>query len=168
MFSERLKTRAVDLLQLCRSKSATITTAESCTGGLIGALLTEIPGSSDVFECGFCVYSYAAKTRLLGVDADLIKTQGAVSEHVAAAMAQGALAKSGASLAVAVTGIAGPGGGTTEKPVGLVYIATAHGDAIDVEECHFTGDRSEVRLQTVERAIINLQRTLTRSSASFA
>jgi nicotinamide-nucleotide amidase len=102
-----------------------VATAESCTGGLVAALLTEVAGSSDVVECGFVTYSNAAKVGMLGVDRGLIEAQGAVSENVARAMAEGALARAGVDLAVAITGIAGPGGATATKPVGLVHFGLA-------------------------------------------
>ncbi|MDX1974059.1 MAG: CinA family protein [Rickettsiales bacterium] len=153
MFSDTLIQAATDLLAMCRARRLTIATAESCTGGLIGALLTEIPGSSDVFECGFASYSYAAKTNQLGVSKEMIVSRGAVSEEVALAMAIGARARSGASMAVAVTGIAGPGGGTPEKPVGMVCLAVASQHGSDVVTCQFTGDRSSVRLQSVAKAL---------------
>lgn len=142
------------LLELLRSRKLKLTSAESCTGGLIGAYLTEIAGSSDVFERGFITYSNDAKSELLGVPADLIAEHGAVSYEVAGAMAQGALDHSTADVSVAVTGIAGPGGGSAEKPVGLVYIASARkGDAVNTERFTF-GDagRSTVRLMSVSEA----------------
>src|SRR3982751_3041231 len=116
---------ARSLLDLCRSRKLTIATAESCTGGLVAAALTAIPGSSDVVDRGFVTYSNAAKTEMLGVPADLIATHGAVSEPVARAMAEGALSRSNADVAVAITGIAGPDGGSDAKPVGLVHLAAA-------------------------------------------
>ena len=123
MFDDALIREAASLLDACRARALKLATAESCTGGLIAALLTEIPGSSDVVERGFVTYSNAAKTEQLGVPADLIATHGAVSEPVARAMAEGALSHSHADLAVSVTGVAGPGGGTATKPVGLVHLA---------------------------------------------
>ncbi len=123
-------TEADEVLALLRSAGLKLVTAESCTGGLIAAALTEVPGSSDVFERGFVTYSNEAKTELLGVPADLIANHGAVSREVAEAMALGALANSRADIAVAVTGVAGPGGGTSEKPVGLVHLAAARGDRV--------------------------------------
>src|SRR3954468_9761129 len=119
MFAPHLLALAKSVLLAVRAKSLRIVTAESCTGGLIAALLTEIPGSSDVVDRGFVVYSDQAKSEMLGVPPDLISEHGAVSEAVARAMAQGALALSDAQLAVAVTGIAGPDGGSDSKPVGL-------------------------------------------------
>ncbi len=125
MFDESLRTAAAELIDAARTAGARIATAESCTGGLIAAVLTAVPGSSDVVDRGFVTYSNAAKTELLGVAADLIERHGAVSEAVASQMAAGALARSQADVAVSVTGIAGPGGGSAEKPVGLVFIATS-------------------------------------------
>jgi nicotinamide-nucleotide amidase len=119
---------AREVLTLARARGQTIATAESCTGGLVAAALTSIAGSSDVMDRGFVTYSNAAKTAMLGVPASLIAEVGAVSADVAAAMAEGALRASGASLAVSITGIAGPGGGSAAKPVGLVHFAVASDD----------------------------------------
>lgn len=142
------------VLVRCRLAGTKLVTAESCTGGMIAAALTDIAGSSDVFERGFVAYSNEAKTELLGVPALLIARHGAVSGEVAAAMAEGALARSRADISVAVTGIAGPGGGSAAKPVGLVYIARAkRGGAPLVERVVFPGDRAAVRAATVERAL---------------
>lgn len=155
MFSSRLLTRAEQLLADARAKKLKIATAESCTGGLIAGLLTEIAGSSDVFERGFVTYSNRAKQELIGVPDALLIRHGAVSEEVARAMAQGALIHSGADLAVAVTGIAGPGGGSAEKPVGLVHIAAARkGAEVIHRECRF-GDigRHAIRIATVDAAL---------------
>ncbi len=128
--------------------------AESCTGGAIATALTDIAGSSDVFERGFVVYSNEAKTELLGVPAALIARHGAVSHEVAAAMAEGAIARSRADIVVSVTGIAGPGGGSAAKPVGLVYIGCARrGGAPAVERHVFPGDRAAVRAASVKRAL---------------
>jgi nicotinamide-nucleotide amidase len=124
-FSPALVERTAALLRRCEAAGLRIATAESCTGGLVAALLTEVPGSSAVVERGFVTYSNEAKTEMLGVPADLIAGHGAVSEAVARAMAEGALARSRADIAVAITGIAGPGGATTAKPVGLVHFAVA-------------------------------------------
>jgi len=143
------------LLDLYRRRGWMIATAESCTGGLIAATLTEIAGSSDVVDRGFVTYSNEAKTDLLGVPAALIEQYGAVSDPVAAAMALGAVARSRAQVAIAVTGIAGPGGGSPEKPVGLVYLGLAkQGEAHAKVERHvFEGRRHDIRLQSVVRAI---------------
>lgn len=149
-----LKQSASDLLNVLRTHGLMLATAESCTGGLISTCLTDIAGSSDVFERGFVTYSDAAKTELLGVPYRMIETHGAVSEEVACAMASGALAHSKADISVAVTGVAGPGGGSDDKPVGLVFIAAMRREAPVVHmQCMF-GDigRSEVREHTVAEA----------------
>lgn len=137
--------------------------AESCTGGWIAKLCTDIPGSSDWFECGFVCYSNAAKTRDLGVAEKLIETEGAVSDEVVRAMAEGAIARTGANVGLAVSGIAGPGGAVPGKPVGTVWFAMAH-KLPDRLECQghliqFAGDRDAVRRQAVEFAV-NLLRSL--------
>ncbi|MGC9954476.1 MAG: CinA family protein [Rhizomicrobium sp.] len=155
MFSPPLLSLAKMVLDTAREKKLRIATAESCTGGLIAGLLTEIPGSSDVLERGFVTYSNEAKEELLGVPRVLIADQGAVSEAVARAMAEGAVANSSAQLAVAVTGIAGPGGGTKLKPVGLVHMAVCRKGGSTVHEERRFGDigRTLVRLKTVEAAL---------------
>jgi len=162
MFSSPLLRLAEVVLADARAKKLRITTAESCTGGLIGALLTEIPGSSDVFERGFISYSNRAKQDMLGVPGDLIADMGAVSEAVARAMAEGAVANSHAHMAVAVTGIAGPGGGTAMKPVGLVHMAACREGRSIIHEAHRFGDigRSEVRIKTAEAALNMLHRLI--------
>ena len=150
---------AAELVALCTLRHLRIATAESCTGGLIAATLTEIPGSSAVVERGFVVYSNKAKTELLGVPAALIDKLGAVSEEVAQAMAEGALARSDADLAVAVTGVAGPTGGTAAKPVGLVHLAVMkQGGPLRHAVHTFQGfDRSGVRIATVREAMALLK-----------
>jgi len=155
MFPQELIDRADRLLALCRRKQLMLATAESCTGGLIGGLITSRPGSSQVYERGFITYANEAKQELLQVSKDSLAAHGAVSRIVAGEMARGALQNSRAQISVAVTGIAGPGGGTKEKPVGLVYIAvSAKNGAAHVEECRF-GDtgREQVRLKTVGKAL---------------
>lgn len=135
----------------------TLVTAESCTGGGVGWRLTEQAGSSAWFEGGFITYSNAMKQRLLGVSAELLEQQGAVSGGCVEAMAHGALANSSAQLSVAVSGIAGPGGGCQEKPVGTVWIAWARSDGLSQSaRFHFNGNRQSVRDQAVEQAIIGL------------
>lgn len=159
MFSKDLRDRAESLLAATRAKGLKIATAESCTGGLISGLLTEIPGSSDILDRGFVTYSNQAKEAMLGVPGAMIRQHGAVSESVARAMAEGAIRNSAAQLSIAVTGVAGPGGGTDEKPVGLVHLAAARaGEATLHRECRF-GDigRSEVRIATVAAALALLQ-----------
>lgn len=159
MFSPALITLAGTVLQQAREKGLRLATAESCTGGLIAGLLTEIPGSSDVVERGFVTYSNEAKADLLGIPFSLIQEHGAVSQAVARAMAEGAVQKSLARVAVAVTGVAGPGGGTAAKPVGLVHMAVALDGAITRHEEHRFGDigRGAVRLATVEAALALVQ-----------
>lgn len=154
MISPTLLTEAEDLLAACRKAGVMVATAESCTGGLITATLTAIAGSSDVVDRGFVTYSNTAKTEMIGVSADLIAQHGAVSGEVAREMARGALAKSAASIAVSVTGVAGPGGGSPGKPVGLVWFGLARrGGGEPVTERHvFPGDRTEVREATVATA----------------
>jgi len=155
MFSDRIPILAKALLDEARGKKLTVATAESCTGGLIAAALTEIPGASDVVECGFIVYSNRSKAKLLGVKLTTIVRHGAVSEEVARAMAEGALKHSTAQMAVSCTGVAGPGGGTRDKPVGLVHIAAGRLDETTLsEECRF-GDlgRTEIRMRSVEAAL---------------
>jgi len=146
---------AEELIRRCTGAGLTIATAESCTGGLIAGTLTEISGSSAVVDRGFVTYSNAAKTAMLGVPAALIERVGAVSQEVALAMVAGALAQSKADLAVAVTGIAGPNGGTAEKPVGLVHFGVMRrGGPATHERMVFAGlGRSEVRLATVAHAL---------------
>lgn len=158
-FSNFFLEQSAGVLTSARAHGLHITTAESCTGGLIAALLTEIPGSSDVFERGFVTYTNIAKQEMLGVPPETLQAHGAVSRQTAKAMAEGALAHSHAELAVAVTGIAGPGGGTAQKPIGLVYLATAmKGEETIVKECRF-GDpsREHIRLRTVKMALTMLR-----------
>jgi nicotinamide-nucleotide amidase len=144
------------LADLMFKKQMYLTTAESCTGGLIAAACTDLAGSSQWFERGFVTYSNAAKTQMLGVDADLINQFGAVSEQVAKAMAMGAIAHSTAQVSVAVTGVAGPTGGSAEKPVGTVWIAWSVSSHVSTELCHFEGDRDMVRALTVQQALQGL------------
>jgi nicotinamide-nucleotide amidase len=162
MSFDRLTQDAVQLLEACREARVKIATAESCTGGLIAAALTAIAGSSDVVERGFVTYSNEAKTEQLGVAAALIERHGAVSEAVALAMAEGALARSRADIAVSVTGIAGPGGATATKPVGLVHLGCARrGRTTLLEQRIFAGDRNAVREQSVTLALALIRRQLT-------
>ncbi|TXH86662.1 MAG: CinA family protein [Rhodoferax sp.] len=150
------------LADLLLNKGWNLATAESCTGGLIAAHCTDLAGSSQWFERGFVTYSNAAKTDLLGVDAALIDQHGAVSEPVARAMAQGALQHSKAQVAVAVTGIAGPTGGSADKPVGTVWLAWASPEGVSAELQHFAGDRAAVRNATVVHALQGLVQRLQR------
>ena len=152
-------TAAKRLLALCRKRELTIATAESCTGGLVAGALTEIAGSSDVVDCGFVTYSNAAKQRMLGVTALTLERAGAVSREAAEEMAQGALAHSDADLAVAITGIAGPGGATPGKPVGLVHFAAAArgGRSVHREKRYGAIGRRKVRLKSVAEALAMLE-----------
>lgn len=159
MFSLTLTAEAQSLLEKIRAKGMAIVTAESCTGGLLSALLTEVPGSSDVFFHGWVTYANEAKEKLISVPGALIAEKGAVSEEVARAMAEGA-EKVASSLypgkeiiAVSITGIAGPGGGSEEKPVGTVHLAVKAGSKIIHVKEWFRGDREKVRLQAVEKAV---------------
>ena len=156
IFSKSHTERSAHLLNLARVNQVTIVTAESCTGGLIGACLTEIPGASDVFERGFITYTNAAKEHSLGVSADLIAHHGAVSAQVAKAMAEGALAHSPASLSIAVTGVAGPGGGTAQKPVGMVHLASAFkgGETLLLQLTLGDIGRDQIRMKSVEEALL--------------
>lgn len=159
MFSAELLEKAQDLLAACRQHGMKIATAESCTGGLISGLFTEIAGSSDVFDRGFVTYSNLAKRELLGVSSETLEAHGAVSEATARAMVQGALSMSVADLVIAVTGVAGPGGGSAEKPVGLVHMATGRRDGEVVHAAKHFGDigRHEVRMATVDEAVSMLR-----------
>jgi nicotinamide-nucleotide amidase len=142
------------LLERYRKSGRRVATAESCTGGMVSARLTEVAGSSDVLERGFVVYSNEAKVELLGVSAELLAHYGAVSAQVARAMAEGALSRSRADVAISITGIAGPGGATAGKPVGLIYLGIASkGRETRVERQHFTGDRGAIRGAALERAL---------------
>jgi nicotinamide-nucleotide amidase len=133
-----------------------LATAESCTGGMIAACCTDLSGSSQWFDRGFVTYSNSAKTQMLGVDADLIQVHGAVSEQVANAMAVGAISRSTAQVSVAVTGVAGPSGGSSEKPVGTVWLAWCVDGKTSSELCHFEGNRAIVRAMTVQTALQGL------------
>ena len=157
-----LKDRAASLLDAYRHKGLKIATVESCTGGLVAALLTEISGSSAVVERGFVTYSNEAKTDLVGVPPDLIAAHGAVSESVARAMAEGGLAHSYADVAVGITGVAGPTGGTATKPVGLVHFGLARRGAVTVHLERRYGDlgRESVRRRAVEDALSLLEQAL--------
>lgn len=150
------ETLCAELADLLRQKKQMLATAESCTGGMIAAACTDLAGSSDWFERGFVTYSNAAKSDLLGVDPQLIITHGAVSEPVARAMAQGALDKSQAQVSIAVTGIAGPSGGSIEKPVGTVWFSWGLPTGVHTEKQIFPGDRAAVRAATVQHALTQL------------
>ena len=149
------------LANLLLKKGLRLATAESCTGGLIAGACTDLAGSSNWFERGFVTYSNDAKTEMLGVDAALLKRHGAVSEQAAQAMAQGALTHSHAQVAVAVTGVAGPTGGSRAKPVGTVWFGFAVPGQLITEKQHFDGDRAAVRAATVHHALTRLTELLT-------
>ena len=152
--SKQLQTLSEAVLGACRAARLRLATAESCTGGMVAAALTDIAGSSDVVERGFVTYSNEAKTELLGVPAEMIAAHGAVSAQVATAMVQGALTRAPVDLAVSITGIAGPGGATKGKPVGLVYFGIARkGAAARVERHNYQGDRASIRVAATERAL---------------
>ncbi len=158
MFSESLLSSAKSLLQLYEQRHLRLATAESCTGGLVAALLTEIAGSSTVVERGFVTYSNEAKMELLGVSRLTLEQFGAVSKETAEEMALGAVAHSPADVAVAITGIAGPGGATPNKPVGLVHLAVARDKrVIEAVREHYQGDRRQVRLAALEKALMLLR-----------
>ena len=148
------------LLDACRTRSIRLAVAESCTGGLLGARITAIPGSSDVFAGGVIAYANEAKTVALGVGAGLLRERGAVSEEVVRAMALGARAQFRSRLALAITGVAGPGGGTPEKPVGLVWICAALDDRVEPRKIHSWGDRNEIRYRAAQAAMDLARRLL--------
>ncbi len=157
MFDHEMRDAAERVLHACRKRGLKVVTAESCTGGLVAATLTAIAGSSDVVDRAFVTYANEAKREMLGVPWDALMGHGAVSDPVARAMAAGALARSGADLAVSVTGVAGPGGGTEEKPVGLVYLAAMRMGHDPIAERHvFPGDRDSIRRVSVLTALAML------------
>lgn len=153
MFSDVSLKLAAEVVAACTDRGLTLATAESCTGGLIGACLTEIAGSSAVLDRGFIVYSNKAKEEVLGVPAAILRAHGAVSAETATAMAKGARELASVDLAIAVTGIAGPGGGSDAKPVGLVHLALASKKRTDAEHDIFPGNRQAVRGATLEQAL---------------
>jgi nicotinamide-nucleotide amidase len=159
MIGADLAHAATRVLARCRARGLTVATAESCTGGLVAGALTEIAGSSDVVDRGFVTYSNAAKQAMLGVSTAILERHGAVSRETAEAMARGALAHAPVDLAVAITGIAGPGGGSAEKPVGLVHLAAAARDGRLIHREQRFGDigRAAVRLRAVAEALAMLE-----------
>jgi nicotinamide-nucleotide amidase len=161
MLTQATLDEAAALLAALQAKGLTVATAESCTGGLIAAALTAIPGSSASVLAGYVTYSNAAKIRLVGVSPALLAAHGAVSEPVARQMAHGACADAGADIAVACTGIAGPGGGSADKPVGLVFIGCARRGRETLVERHvFPGDRAGIRAATVDAAFAMMRRAM--------
>jgi nicotinamide-nucleotide amidase len=157
--SDELRAAATAVLEACRARNLKVATAESCTGGLVAGALTDIAGSSDVVDRGFVTYSNEAKRQMLGVSAKILRDHGAVSRETAEAMARGALGKANADLVVAITGIAGPGGGSADKPVGLVHFAaSSRGGALTHVEMRY-GDigRERVRQKSVLQALAMLK-----------
>ncbi len=162
MIDKETKEAALRVFDLCRARKLTLTTAESCTGGLVAAAITDLPGSSEVFDRGFVTYSNEAKHALLGVSKEMLAKHGAVSAEVAKAMALGALRAADTNIAVSITGIAGPGGGSQDKPVGLVFMAAANREGkFHARECRF-GDlgRDEVRRKSVIAALALIEELL--------
>lgn len=153
MFSNELIYKAESLVRICQAKKLKITTAESCTGGLLCALITEIAGASQILDMGFITYSNEMKNRVIGVPTETIAENGAVSQQVAEKMAIGALINASADIAASITGIAGPSGGTPEKPVGLVYIAISTPQKTFSESNIFAGSRHHIRMQSITRAL---------------
>jgi nicotinamide-nucleotide amidase len=166
LFKPDILEQAAAILELCRERRLTLATAESCTGGLIAACFTEIAGASDVFERGFVTYSNRAKEELLGVNAQTLALFGAVSNETALEMAAGARERAKTDIAIAVTGIAGPGGGSAEKPVGLVHLAVAASSvSLLHRECRFGEiSRSEIRILTLGQALLLTREALRQGS----
>ena len=150
------------IIRLLQEKRYTITTAESCTGGLLAGRLLNVSGASEVYNEGHITYSNEAKERLLGVSHETLESFGAVSCQTASEMALGAAKVANANVGLSTTGIAGPGGGTKEKPVGLVYVGCAINGSVEVKECHFIGSREEVRNAAVEETLQLLWKTLSK------
>ena len=166
MFSAALVNLANAVIRRCQTQQCPLTVAESCTGGLIAGCLTEVPGVSTVFERGFVTYGNGAKHEMLGVPRDVLNRCGAVSEEAVTAMAEGALERAKAGVAIAVSGIAGPGGGSPERPVGLVHFAAIRrGSPVRHRSRVFSGDRTAIRLATVETALTMLQEVLDEAGA---
>ena len=148
------------LLDAARQAGHTIAVAESCTGGLLGGRLTSVAGSSDVFVGGVIAYADAVKTELLGVSPELLETHGAVSAEVAEAMVRGVVARTGADVAISITGVAGPGGGSSEKPIGTVWFGVWHGGTVESVRVGFPGTRPEIRARAVVAAMFGLLRRI--------
>lgn len=163
MLSETKKTcekLAISCVKRLKKRGMTVAIAESCTGGLLSASLVDVPGVSEVFQEGYVTYSNKAKRRLLNVSKSTLKKYGAVSKQTAREMAIGAVFEANADISLSITGIAGPDGGTKEKPVGLVFIACYFNDRVIVEEHLFDGDRTEVREKAVQCALLLLKKTI--------
>jgi len=165
-YSDELHSTIAQLAQALQQRGWMMATAESCTGGMIAAACTDLPGSSAWFDRGFVTYSNAAKTEMLGVPAELIAKHGAVSEEVVRAMAAGAISHSNALVSVAVSGVAGPGGGTPEKPVGTVWLGWSFDKNIHTSQIYFSGSRSSVRIQTTLYALKELITLIENSSTN--
>ena len=159
-FNSSFKCRAENIIKAALAKKIKIVTAESCTGGLLSAILTEISGSSSVFERGFVTYSNLAKQQILGVYAKTLQDFGAVSSHVAREMALGALKNSDAQIAISITGIAGPNSDLSHKPVGLVYISIASSDKVLIRKFNFQGSRESVRKSSIKESLNMLENFL--------
>lgn len=149
-----------EIVQLMTEHKLTLSAAESCTGGMLSAKLINVPGASAVYEAGFVTYANKAKHKLIGVKKKTLKEYGAVSKETAKEMVKGTLKATGADYAVAITGIAGPGGGTKEKPVGLVYIGCGRKNRIVIKQYQFSGDRTQIRESSVENALHQLWEVL--------
>lgn len=161
MFSKKILYLVEQILEKCRANGLRLATAESCTGGLIAGCLTAVAGSSDVVDRGFVTYTNESKQQMLGVPAVLFDTVGAVSKEVACAMAEGAIINSNSDISISVTGIAGPGGGSNGKPVGLVHIAVGLKGSKTLHERHiFLGNRDDVRIETVKNVLLFLNSVL--------
>ena len=150
------------IIHLLKEKGYTVTTAESCTGGLLAGRLLNVSGASEVYNEGHITYSNEAKERLLGVSSKTLAAHGAVSSQTATEMALGAAKMANANVGLSTTGIAGPGGGTKEKPVGLVYVGCVINGSVEVQECHFKGSREEVRNAAVEETLQLLWKSLSK------
>ncbi len=160
MVTDTMIVTVEEVVDLLLKKGYTMTTAESCTGGMLAARITDVPGVSDVFKAGFITYANEAKHKLIGVQQETLAAFGAVSKETAGEMVVGAAKAAEADVAVSITGIAGPGGGTLKKPVGLVYIGCFVKGKKQVKEYHFSGNRKEIREKVVEAALVQLKNML--------
>lgn len=157
MTTEENKTLEETIVNLMREQKLTLSFVESCTGGMIASRIVNVPGASDVFHCGFVTYSNEAKRKLVGVKKKTLEKNGAVSRKCAKQMAKGGRIAAETDVCLSVTGIAGPDGGTEEKPVGTVFIGCSINDRTIVKECHFNGNRAEIREQTTVHALVFLR-----------
>ena len=156
IYGEDNETLPTQIIKWLKEKNLKVAFCESCTGGYISKTLTDVPGASEVFDCGIVTYSNEMKTRLVGVSPALLKEKGAVSEEVAIHMAKGIRSVAGADIGISVTGIAGPDGGTEEKPVGLVYMGFSTKNSTVVKKLNFTGNRDKIRRSTVQEVLSSL------------